>query len=212
MEWTTRDKKTKEETTAYFIIDTVPGDTLDEENILTVRFLGDNKDPLSPTGLIHHYTGADFYHYLDGCSEDGKIVFRDRGQFDAEMESNTTGKKLPRYHTQEETQAELRNQFPETVEVMSLDSLNYEVDQVLNPHNQHPREAKSPAERKLDVGMIFCKMTKGRIDTFQIADIDEDAGTITLWDGWGSKSKSPKNKSIMTMSFTQFVNTLKHLR
>lgn len=38
MEWKTKNKD-DEEITGYYIIDTVPGDTLDEENILTVRFL-----------------------------------------------------------------------------------------------------------------------------------------------------------------------------
>ncbi len=39
MEWKTKNKETGEEMTGYYIIDTVPGDTLDEDNILTVRFL-----------------------------------------------------------------------------------------------------------------------------------------------------------------------------
>jgi len=46
MEWKTKNKN-GEEITGYYILETVPGDTLDEENIITMRFLGDNKDPLS---------------------------------------------------------------------------------------------------------------------------------------------------------------------
>ncbi|MCB9806914.1 hypothetical protein H6768_03395 [Candidatus Peribacteria bacterium] len=38
MEWKTKDKDGTE-ITGYYIIDSVPGDTLDEDNILTVRFL-----------------------------------------------------------------------------------------------------------------------------------------------------------------------------
>jgi len=106
------------------------------------------------------------------------------------METNTTEKKLPRYHTEQETQAELRNQFPETTEVQSIDSLNYEVDQILNPRNDNPKEAKSPEDRKLYPGMIFTKIGNDKvIDTFQISEIDEDEKTITLWDGWGSTKK-----------------------
>ncbi len=39
MQWKSKNKETGEEMTGYYIIDTVPGDTLDEDNILTVRFL-----------------------------------------------------------------------------------------------------------------------------------------------------------------------------
>lgn len=38
MEWKTKNKE-GEEITGYYIIDTIPGDTLDEENIITMRFL-----------------------------------------------------------------------------------------------------------------------------------------------------------------------------
>jgi hypothetical protein len=43
MQWTKKDPETKENITGYYIIDTVPTEDLDEENILTVRFLGNNK-------------------------------------------------------------------------------------------------------------------------------------------------------------------------
>jgi hypothetical protein len=46
IKWKTK-KQNGEEITGYYILETVPGDTLDEENIITMRFLGDNKDPLS---------------------------------------------------------------------------------------------------------------------------------------------------------------------
>lgn len=211
MQWKTKNDQ-KEDITGYYIIDSVPSDDIENDNILTVRFLGNDQDPLSPSGLARHYTGADFYHYLDGCSEDGQITFQGRSEFDGEMEANTTEKKLPRYYTEQETQAELRNQFPETTEVQSMDSLNYEIDQILNPRNDNPKEAKTPEDRKLHVGMIFTKVTDKGIDTFQIRDIDEEAGTITLWDGWGSEKKSPKNKSIKEMSFTEFSMTIRALK
>lgn len=38
MEWRTKNKD-NEEITGYYIIDTVPSESLDEDNILTVRFL-----------------------------------------------------------------------------------------------------------------------------------------------------------------------------
>lgn len=156
MQWKTKNKN-NEEITGYYIIDTIPGDTLDEDNIITMRFLGDDKDPLSPGGLAHHYTGADFYDYINGCAEDGKITFRERGEFDTELEKNTADNKNPRYFTDTETQLELRSQFPDTVEVQSFEQFNIEVDQLLNPGGNNPKEAKSPKERELHEGMIFCK-------------------------------------------------------
>lgn len=39
MQLKTKDKKTGEEIIGYSIIDAIPGDTIDEENILRVRFL-----------------------------------------------------------------------------------------------------------------------------------------------------------------------------
>lgn len=71
------------------------------------------------------------------------------------METNTTEKKLPRYFTDVETQAELRERFPGTVEVMTKESLNYQIDQLLNPRNENPRESNNPEDRKIRVGMIF---------------------------------------------------------
>ncbi|MCB9806915.1 hypothetical protein H6768_03400 [Candidatus Peribacteria bacterium] len=55
--------------------------------------------------------------------------------------------------------------------------------------------------------MIFCKLGDSGIDTFQIKEIDEDAGTITLWDGWGTGKKSLKE-----LSFHDFLLTLKSLK
>lgn len=132
MQWKTKNKN-NEEITGYYIIDSVPGDSVDEENIITARFLGDNTGPLSASGLARHYTGADFYHYLDGCAEDGKITFRTRDEFEKDLEKNEQDKKYPRYFTEQETQAELRNQFPDSTEVVDIDGLNYEIDQLLNP-------------------------------------------------------------------------------
>jgi len=206
MEWKTKSKD-GEEITGYYIIDTIPGDTLDDENIITMRFLGDNKDPLSAGGIAHHYTGADFYEYLNGCAEDGKIIFRDRSEFDAEMEKNTSETKLPRYFTAAETKSELRSQFPEVVEVQNFDEFNAEADKIINPTGNNPKEAKSPAERTLHEGMIFCKTTSGSIDTFQIQSLDKEAGTITLWDGWGTGKKS-----VIGLSFAEFLRTLKSMK
>ena len=69
MEWKTKTAE-GEEMTGYYIIDQVPGEDPDEENMVSLRFLGNNKDPLSPAGIAMYYSGADFYHYLAGCSED----------------------------------------------------------------------------------------------------------------------------------------------
>lgn len=132
MQWKTKNEK-GEEITGYYIIDSVPGDTVDEENIITARFLGNNSGPLSASGLARHYTGADFYNYLDGCADDGKITFRTRDDFEKDLEKNEQDKKYPRYFTEQETQAELRNQFPDTTEVADIDGINYEIDQLLNP-------------------------------------------------------------------------------
>jgi hypothetical protein len=165
------------------------------------------RTPLSPGGLAHHYTGADFYEYLSGCAEDGKITFRERGEFDTELEKNTTDKKLPRYFTDIETQLELRDQFPDTVEVVNFEQFNTEVDQLLNPGGNNPKEAKSPKERELHEGMIFCKTWAGGIDTFQIRGLDKDAGTITLWDGWGTGKRS-----VIEMSFADFIRTMMSMK
>lgn len=72
MKWKTKNEN-KEDITGYYLIDTIPSDNEDDpehDEILSVRFLGNDRDPLSPSGLSHYYTGADFYHYLDGCAED----------------------------------------------------------------------------------------------------------------------------------------------
>lgn len=123
------------------------------------------------------------------------------------MSQNTTSEKLPRYFTNIETQTELRDQFPDVVEVHSREQFNVEVDQVLNPEGNNPKEAKNPEERKLHEGMIFCKTTPAGIDTFQVQSIDEDAGMITLWDGWGTGKKS-----VIEMSFSDFIRTLKSMK
>lgn len=61
--------------------------------------------------------------------------------------------------------------------------------------------------------MVFTKITNGSIDTFQILDIDEDAGKIVLWDGWGDRDNtSPKNKSRKEMGFTEFSMTIRLLK
>lgn len=101
------------------------------------------------------------------------------------MTENTKEKKLPRYFTEQETQAELRSQFPDTAEIQKLEALDYEIDQILNPRNDNKKEAQNPEDRKLYVGMIFNKVTKKGINTFEVRDIDEANKTITLWDGWG---------------------------
>lgn len=187
MKWATKNEH-KEDITGYYIIDTIPSDNEDDpehDEILTVRFLGNDRDPLSPSGLAHHYTGADFYHYLDGCAEDGKITFGDGAEFEREMDENTKAKKLPRYFTEQETQAELRSQFPESTEIQDREALDYEIDQILNPRNENKKEAQNPEDRKLREGMIFTKITDKGIDTFEVREIDEANKTITLWDGWG---------------------------
>lgn len=206
MQWKTKNEK-GEEIIGYYIIDSVPGDSVDEENIITARFLGNNTGPLSASGLARHYTGADFYNYLDGCAEDGKITFRTRDEFEKDLEKNEQDKKYPRYFTEQETQAELRNQFPNSTEVVDIDGLNYEIDQLLNPKWDHKKEAKSSEERKLHEGMIFCKVSDKGTDTFQVKSIDDTTGTITLWDGWGTGKKSIKE-----MSFNEFLLTLKLLK
>jgi hypothetical protein len=137
----------------------VPGDTIDEENIITVRFLGDNKGPLSPSGLTRNYTAADFYNYLDGCADDGKITFREKSEFDTEIQGNTTNKKHPRYFTEEETKKELREQFPESVEIQDIGGLNADIDNLLNPKGNSQKESKKKEERELHEGMVFCKVS-----------------------------------------------------
>lgn len=123
------------------------------------------------------------------------------------MEKNTSETKLPRYFTEAETKSELRAQFPEVVEVQNFDEFNAEVDKLLNPSNNHPKEAKNAAERTLHEGMIFCKTGAGGIDTFQIRGLDKEAGTITLWDGWGTGKKS-----IIEMPFADFLRTMKSMK
>ena len=156
--------------------------------------------------MAHYYTGADFFEYLSGCAEDGKITFRERGEFDEEMSQNTKNEKYPRYFSEIETQTELRNQFPDIVEVQSREQFNREVDNLLNPAGNNPKEEKSSKEREIYEGMIFCKTTPSGIDTFQVQSIDEETGTVTLWDGWGTGKKS-----VIELSFVDFIRTLKSM-
>lgn len=122
------------------------------------------------------------------------------------MSQNAKKEKYPRYFTDIETQVELRNQFPDVVEVQSREQFNIELDQLLNPAGNNPKEEKSSKEREIHEGMIFCKTTPSGIDTFQVQSIDEDSGTITLWDGWGTGKKS-----VIEMSFADFIRTLKSM-
>lgn len=55
--------------------------------------------------------------------------------------------------------------------------------------------------------MIFCKVSDKGLDTFQIKSLDAEAGTITLWDGWGTGKKS-----IQELSLNDFLLTLKSLK
>jgi hypothetical protein len=80
-----------------------------------------------------YYSGADFYNYLSGCSEDGMITFGTRDTFDEKMKKNGDEKKQPRYIEEEQTYKELRNRFPEEVDVDNLAALNTEIDELLNP-------------------------------------------------------------------------------
>lgn len=123
------------------------------------------------------------------------------------MQKNTSETKFPRYFTEAETKSELRAQFPEVVEVQTFEEFNAEVDKLLNPSGNNPKEAKSAPERTLHEGMIFCKAGTGGIDTFQIQSLDKEAGTITLWDGWGTGKKS-----VIEMPFVDFIRTLKSMK
>ncbi len=154
MRWTTKDKDNNE-VIGYYIIDRILPEEDGHEGIMTVRFLGNNREPLSPTGMVMHYTGSDFYHYLAGCGDTGKISFIPGDTFEKEMEENEQKNKLPRYYTQLETHAEMRKQAGETVEVMNLDTLNYELDQLLNPRGENEKESKDAEERKIHEGMIL---------------------------------------------------------
>lgn len=55
--------------------------------------------------------------------------------------------------------------------------------------------------------MIFCKVGDKGTDTFQVKSIDDVAGTVTLWDGWGTGKKSIKE-----MPFNEFLLTLRLLK
>lgn len=132
MQWKTKNKE-GETITGYYIIDTTPGDDIDDGNITSLRFLGTNKQPLSPAGLNMHYSGAEFYNYLAGCSEDGMIDFVSRDSFEETMKTNGEQNSLPRYISQAETYKELRQKFPEQVNIPDIESLNKEVDLILNP-------------------------------------------------------------------------------
>lgn len=154
MEWKTKTAE-GEEITGYYILDQVPGEDPDEENMVSLRFLGNNKDPLSPAGIAMYYSGADFYHYLAGCSEDGRIQFSTRESFEEKMKNNLDESRLPRYVNHEETYQELRKKFPEDINVDSEERLNAEIDQILNPNGEHPLEAKNKEDREIHSGMVL---------------------------------------------------------
>ena len=205
MQWKTKDAEGNEKI-GYYIIDTVLSDDLDESDLITMRFLGDNRDPLSPAGLALHYSGADFYNYLSGCSEDGSISFTTRDDFEKTMKINEEDKKLPRYIKTEETYKELREKFPESIHVPDFESFNNEVDSILNPRGDSPLESKNKPDREIHEGMVFV-CGGNNIDTFQIKSIGENE--ITLWDGWGTAGNSQHEQ---TLSFQEFILVIKNLK
>lgn len=211
MEWKKIQKTStgEKEIIGYYYIDSVPTEkTHDAENIISLRFLGDNQSPLSRAGKTFHYTGAGFFEYVSHCSENGSITFRDERDFGKEMEANETSKKLPRFVDETEMRDEFRRQFPDVLEIPSAERLNEELDIIINPRGDHRKESKSKIDREVYAGMVFAKVNAGgSIDVFQIKAISETSGTITLTDGWGTGKAHE-----MEMSFADFIMIMKSLK
>jgi len=198
----------------YFFIDdvlnTAESENIAGDDILKFRWLGNNRAPLHKIGSERPYTATDFFHYIRNCGENGKIVFREWNEFEADLEKNSLKEEFPRY----ENNVDIRNSFYDSLsqsgEQMNIDVFQYTVDTKLQdfPDN-NAREAKTPEERKLQPGSIITLSLAGEVNTIHVQDIDEELGTITLWD-WHMPAWTewPENVSLMTVPFSQFIDLL----
>ena len=152
MQWETKGKD-NEKITGYYMVDSVPTNDPDEENMISVRFLGNNTTPLVEPGMQFTYSGADFFDYLHTCCERGTISFGRGDEFMARTEENKNNNTFPRFHSLIETQEQLRKRFPD-VKTVNLEDMNAQIDTMLNSGNEK-KEAKTSAERELHPGMIF---------------------------------------------------------
>ena len=129
MVWKTKTQDGKDDLVGYYAIDEVLGD--DPENADTVvklRFLGNNKAPLSPSGIPRYYSGPQFFDYLSNCADNGEIDFIDGGaDFKAKIAEDGT-----RLQTTKELYDELSHKY-EKVSIPDLATLNERVDKELNP-------------------------------------------------------------------------------
>lgn len=106
MVWRQKDKDGNLSMAGYYAIDSLLSEDLDEESVAKLRFLGNNKNPVSPAGMPLFYSGPELYHYLSGCSQDGTIDFIDGSELEKEVIKD--GSKV---RTDDEVKEVLRERF-----------------------------------------------------------------------------------------------------
>ncbi len=106
MVWRQKDKDGNLSMAGYYAIDSLLSEDLDEESVAKLRFLGNNKNPVSPAGMPLFYSGPELYHYLSGCSQDGTIDFIDGSELEQEVIKD--GSKI---RTDDEVKEVLREKF-----------------------------------------------------------------------------------------------------
>lgn len=172
MIWRQKDKDGNLSMAGYYAVDSLLPKSLEEEGVAKLRFLGNNKNPVSPAGMPLFYSGPELYHYLSGCGEDGTIDFIDGSELEQEVTKD--GSKI---RTDDEVKEVLREKFG-SANIPSREVLDKEVDELLYDQSKG-LEAEKPEERKIHEGMIIALMGNDEsFNTFQIKSItDSDPAT-----------------------------------
>ncbi len=125
MVWRQKDKDGNISMVGYYAVDHLLPESLEEEGVAKLRFLGNNKNPVSPAGMPLFYSGPELYHYLSGCSDNGTIDFIEGSELEKEVVKD--GSKM---RTDDEVKEVLREKFGST-NIPSREVLDKEVDELL---------------------------------------------------------------------------------
>lgn len=172
MVWRQKDKDGNTAMVGYYAIDNLLSEDLDEESVAKLRFLGNNKNPVSPAGMPLFYSGPELYHYLSGCSKDGTIDFIDGSELEKEVIKD--GSKV---RTDDEVKEVLREKFGST-NIPTREIFDKEIDALLYKEDSK-LEGKKEEERKIHEGMIIALVgNDNSFDTFHIKSMtDPDPAT-----------------------------------
>jgi hypothetical protein len=219
MTWTTKNPDGSGMMTGYYVIDGILSESIEDDALVQMRFVGNNLPKNDPNtgkkvipkislfgGVPRNLTGSRFFEYVNNCTSDenGEIDFIAADAIENKLKSDGI-----ETYSDEDAYSALRKIHGET-KIPNRDILDKELDILLQDDEGKKRESKNEDDRKIFEGMTFAVQGQDGIDTFQIEEINEVTGEITLWDGWGLKKKDiSKDTSRQVLSYSDFLNVLK---